>query len=106
MATKRDYYEILGVDRSATDEEVKKAFRKLAFQYHPDRNKNHDAEDRFKEISEAYDVLSDPEKRAKYDRFGHAAARGSGGFEGFGDFGGFGGFGDILGYPAGAEEGR
>lgn len=96
MATKRDYYEVLGIQKNATDEEVKKAFRKLAFQFHPDRNKNHDAEDRFKEVSEAYEVLSDPDKRAKYERFGHAGAQGSGGFEGFGDFGGFGGFGDIF----------
>ncbi len=96
MATKRDYYEVLSVQRSATDEEVKKAFRKLAFQYHPDRNSNHDAEERFKEINEAYGVLSDPEKRAKYDRFGHAGAQSFGGFEGSGDFGGFAGFGDIF----------
>lgn len=96
MATKRDYYEVLGISKNATDEEVKKAFRKLAFQFHPDRNKNHDAEDRFKEVSEAYEVLSDPEKRDKYERFGHAGAQGFGGFEGFGDFGGFGGFGDIF----------
>ena len=97
MATKRDYYEILGIGRNATDEEIKKAFRKLAFQYHPDRNKDHDAEDRFKEISEAYEVLSDPEKRGKYDRFGHAGAQsGFGGATGFEGFEGFGGFGDIF----------
>ncbi|MDP2728034.1 MAG: molecular chaperone DnaJ [Dehalococcoidia bacterium] len=93
MATKRDYYEVLGVSKNATDEEVKKAFRKQAFQFHPDRNKNHDAEERFKEISEAYEVLSDVEKRANYDRFGHAGQQGFGGFEGFG---GFSGFGDIF----------
>ncbi len=92
MTTKRDYYEVLGVGRSATEEELKKAFRRLAFQYHPDRNKNHDAEERFKEINEAYEILSDPQKRAAYDRFGHAGAQGNfgGGFEGFGPFGGFG----------------
>ncbi|MDP2659317.1 MAG: molecular chaperone DnaJ [Dehalococcoidia bacterium] len=94
MATKRDYYEVLGIERSATDEEVKKAFRKLAFKYHPDRNKSHDAEDRFKEISEAYEVLSDADKRANFDRFGHAGAQG--GFGGAGGFEGFGGFGDIF----------
>lgn len=94
MTTKRDYYEILGVDKKASEEELKKAFRKLAFQYHPDHNKNHDAEEKFKEVKEAYDILSDPEKRAAYDRFGHAGIHGFGsrGFEGFD----FGGFGDIF----------
>ncbi len=72
MATKRDYYEILGVDRNASLDEIKKAYRKLALKYHPDRNKSPDAEERFKEISEAYGVLSDPNKRRQYDQFGHA----------------------------------
>ena len=96
MATKRDYYEVLGVDRSATEEEVRRAFRKLAFQYHPDRNKNHDAEEKFKEINEAYEVLSNPEKRATYDHFGHAGPQGFGSGSGFEGFSGFGGFGDIF----------
>lgn len=76
MAGKRDYYEVLGVDRSASQDDVKKAFRKLAFEYHPDRNKSPDAEDKFKEISEAYAVLSDPEKKQQYDMFGHAGISG------------------------------
>ena len=72
--TKRDYYDILGVRRNASAEEVKRAFRKLAMQYHPDRNKNADSEQRFKEINAAYEVLSDQERRAAYDRFGHDGA--------------------------------
>ncbi len=72
MAGKRDYYEVLGVSRDASQDEIKKAYRKLALKYHPDRNKAPDAEEKFKEISEAYGVLSDPEKRRQYDRFGHA----------------------------------
>src|SRR5713101_10411 len=94
---KRDYYEILGVSRSATEDDVKKAYRKLALKYHPDRNPEdrHEAEERFKEISEAYQVLSDPERRTLYDRFGHAAfAQGAPGGAGF-DFGG--NFEDIIG---------
>ena len=94
MAIKRDYYEVLGISRNATDEEIKKAFRKLAFQYHPDHNHGDGAADRFKEINEAYEVLSDADKRAAYDRFGHGGAEGlfGRGFEGFD----FGGFGDIF----------
>ncbi len=94
-ATKRDYYEVLSVSRNASTEEVKKAFRKLAMRYHPDRNKEDGAEAKFKEIGEAYEVLSDPEKRAAYDRYGHAGLQGfdfGRPFEGFD----FGGFGDIF----------
>ncbi len=79
----KDYYEILGVPRNATQEEIKRAFRRLARQYHPDVNKSPDAEERFKEINEAYAVLSDPEKRAAYDRFGRAGVEGMGGMPDF-----------------------
>lgn len=101
MAAKRDYYEILGVDRNASQEEIKKAYRRLARQYHPDMNPgNKEAEEKFKEIKEAYDVLSDPEKRARYDQFGHLGGEPGGGFEGFGDFADlgreFGGLGDLF----------
>ena len=97
MPTKVDYYEALGVPRNASSEEIKKAFRRLAFKYHPDRNRNHDAEANFKEINEAYEVLSDAERRAAYDRFGHAGtATGSPFGRGFEGVGGFGGFGDIF----------
>ena len=94
MPTKRDYYEVLGIARSATDEEIKRAFRKLAFKYHPDRNRDDGTEERFKEVNEAYEVLSDSDKRTAYDRFGHGGAGGifGRGFEGFN----FGGFGDIF----------
>ena len=104
MSEKRDYYEVLGVSRGADDGAIKKAYRKLAKKYHPDTNAgNRQAEQRFKEITEAYTILSDPEKRKLYDRFGHGAFDGSGpgagsaeggfrqgfdGFDGFGDFGG------------------
>jgi molecular chaperone DnaJ len=87
---KRDYYQVLGVTREASDEDLKKAYRKLAMQYHPDRNQSDkSAETKFKELNEAYDVLKDPEKRAAYDRFGHAAFEGAG--AGAGGGGGFGG---------------
>ncbi len=83
MATKADYYELLGVSRNATEEEIKKAYRKAALRYHPDRNPGDKAaEEKFKELSEAYQVLIDPEKRAQYDRYGHAAFE-QGGFNGF-----------------------
>ncbi|WP_066326264.1 molecular chaperone DnaJ [Anoxybacteroides amylolyticum] len=99
--TKRDYYEILGVSKNATKEEIKKAYRKLSKQYHPDVNKEPGAEEKFKEIKEAYEVLSDDQKRAHYDQFGHADPnQGFGGFRGddfdFGGFSGFGGFEDIF----------
>ncbi|OGO24223.1 MAG: molecular chaperone DnaJ [Chloroflexi bacterium RBG_16_50_9] len=97
MAVKRDYYEVLGVSREATPEEIKKAFRRLAFECHPDRNREDGASEKFKEVNEAYEVLSDANKRAAYDQFGHSGADGLFGrnFEGF-DFGGLGGFGDIF----------
>ncbi|MBN1335753.1 MAG: molecular chaperone DnaJ [Deltaproteobacteria bacterium] len=85
MADPRDYYEVLGVARDASPEELKRAYRKLALQFHPDRNKEPNAEARFKEISEAYQVLSDTEKRSTYDRFGHAGMRGAGFQPGFRD---------------------
>jgi molecular chaperone DnaJ len=94
MPTKRDYYEILGIARDATDEEIKRAFRNLAFKYHPDHNHNNDAGEKFKEVNEAYEVLSDPDNRSAYDRFGHSGVEVpfGRGFEGFN----FGGFGDIF----------
>ena len=101
--TKRDYYEVLGVDRGADDDTIKKAYRKLAKKYHPDMNPgDKDAEAKFKEASEAYAILSDPQKRQQYDQFGHAAfEQGGGGAGGFGGFGGFdfngGDMGDIFG---------
>ena len=109
MAEKRDYYEVLGVSKNADAAEIKKAYRKLALQYHPDRNPgDKEAEEKFKEAAEAYDVLSNEEKKRRYDQFGHAGMGGAGGFGGggmsmddifasfgdiFGSFGGFGGFG-------------
>jgi molecular chaperone DnaJ len=112
MATKRDYYEILGVAREASDDEIKRAFRRLAQQHHPDIDGSDGAEGRFKEVNEAYRVLSDRQRRTAYDMFGHAgvdASMAGGGFEGFG--GGFGPFGDIFdaffgGQPGGRQRSR
>lgn len=107
---KRDYYEVLGVSKNASDDEIKKAYKKMAIKYHPDRTPdNKEAEEKFKEAAEAYDVLRDPQKRARYDQFGHEAVNGAGGFGGasmnmddifsmFGDiFGGHSGFGGFGG---------
>ena len=112
---KRDYYETLGVAKNASDDDLKKAYRKLAMKFHPDRNPDSkDAEEKFKEITEAYDVLRDPQKRAAYDRYGEAGLRGGGG-QGFHhvdlsealgifmrDFGNFGGLEDLFGGRQGA----
>ena len=106
---KRDYYEVLGISRASTDQEIKSAYRKLALQYHPDRNPdNPDAEERFKECSEAYAILADSEKRARYDRFGHAgvtdgAGGGFSGFDGTIDFQDI--FGDLFGDMFGQQRG-
>ncbi len=111
MANKRDYYEVLGVAKSAGADEIKKAYRQAAIKFHPDKNPgDKEAEEKFKEAAEAYDVLSNPDKRARYDQFGHAGMSGAGGFGGAGGAGGFGGaaggftmedifrnFGDIFG---------
>ena len=100
MATKRDYYSVLEVSRDATEEEIRKAFRRKALEYHPDRNKSPGAAERFKEVNEAYQVLTDPERRAQYNRFGHAGAGAQAGGAGFGrgfgidDF--LGGYGSIF----------
>ena len=99
MADKRDYYEVLGVDKGADDAAIKKAYRTLAKKYHPDMNPGDKvAEEKFKEVNEAYGVLSDADKKAKYDQYGHAAfdpSMGGGAGGGFGGFSGFGDFGDI-----------
>ena len=101
---KRDYYEVLGVKKDATDAEIKRAYRKLAAKYHPDVNHEPDAEQKFKEINEANEVLSDADKRARYDQFGFAGvdpnfnpAAGAGGGNPFGGFGDFGDLGDLFG---------
>lgn len=122
MATKRDYYEVLGVSKTATDDELKKAYKKVALKYHPDRNPgDKEAEDKFKEAAEAYDVLRDPQKRQTYDRFGHEGLNGAGGFGGggfgggmnmedifsaFGDIFGGGGFGGFGGFGGGGQRGK
>ena len=114
MSEEKDYYKILGVERSATADEIKRAYKKVAIKYHPDRNPgDKEAEEKFKQAAEAYDVLRDPDKRARYDQFGAAGVNGAGGFGGFSadsmdindifrhfsdifsgsGFGGFGGFG-------------
>ncbi len=91
MVTKRDFYDVLGIEKNASEDDVKKAFRRLAFQYHPDKNPEPGAEDKFKEINEAYEILSDSDKRAAYDRYGHAGVEmGGRGFEGTDPFAGFG----------------
>lgn len=96
MAEKRDYYEVLGVSKESSADEIKKAYRKLAKKYHPDMNPGDaEAELKFKEVNEAYDVLSDSDKKAKYDAYGHAAFDPSAGGGAGGGFGGFGGFGDV-----------
>lgn len=120
MATKRDYYEVLGVSKTATADEIKRAYKKKAIQYHPDRNPgNKEAEDNFKEAAEAYDVLRDPDKRSRYDQFGPEGVNGAGGFGGFGGgmnmedifsmfgdiFGGHGGFGGFSGFGGGGRRG-
>ncbi len=108
--TERDFYVILGVERTATDAELKRAFRKLAQQWHPDVNTDTDAQERFKEINEAYQVLSDPARRSRYDTFGRAGVDGQGAGAGAGGFEGFGGFSDIFdaffGGAAGAASAR
>lgn len=113
MADKRDYYEVLGVEKSATGDDIKKAFRKLSKKYHPDLHPgDKTAEEKFKELNEAYQVLSDDEKRQRYDRFGHAGVDGNGGFGGaggfdMGDIGDiFSGFGDIFGFGGGGRQRR
>ena len=101
--TKRDYYEVLGVVRTATDVEIKSAYRKLAMTYHPDRNPNNpDAEDKFKELTEAYAILADGEKRSLYDRFGHAGVGSAAGAGAGFDPAIFQDFGDILGSSSGS----
>jgi molecular chaperone DnaJ len=102
--SKRDYYEVLGISNSASKDEIKKAYRKLSKKYHPDINKEPDADEKFKEVKEAYEVLSDDQKRSHYDQFGHTDP--NQGFGGGGDFGGFGGFEDIFSTFFGGGGGR
>lgn len=116
MATNRDYYEILEIDKNASADEIKKSYRKMAMKYHPDKNPGDaEAEEKFKEAAEAYSVLSDSQKKAQYDRFGHAGVRGQGGFGGQGGFSGFSStddifsaFGDVFGdiFGGGRSRGR
>jgi molecular chaperone DnaJ len=101
---KRDYYEVLGISKGASADEIKKAYRKMAIKFHPDKNPgNQEAEEKFKEAAEAYEVLSDDNKKARYDQYGHAGMSGNGGFGGGGGFGGmnmediFSQFGDVFG---------
>ena len=101
MASNRDYYEVLGLDRNASEKDIQQAYRKLSKKYHPDLNKAPGAEQKFKEVNEAYEVLHDPQKRSRYDQFGQAGVNGQQGFNGqasgqYGDFNGFGGFSDIF----------
>ncbi len=103
---KKDYYDVLGLSRDASPEDVKRAFRRLAFEHHPDRNRSSDAEQKFKEINEAYEVLRDEGKRSAYDRFGHAGLNGGDGFANGDAFSGFRGFGDIFDSFFGGARGR
>ena len=114
MSDKRDYYEVLGVERGASKGEIDRAYRKLAIKYHPDSSKAEDAVERFKEASEAYEVLNDSEKRARYDQYGHAGVDGAASqfndvediFEAFGEMFGGGMFGDLFGGRGGGGRRR